>query len=333
MIPGATLKGLRVQQSVFDTDVMPDETINPSSPSGRPQSTASATICRVNSEGVETVEDLLAVEEPLEIQLIFGPLDARKTKSITVTMRTPGHDHELAAGFLLTEGVLEDSSQILNIDFLAGVVPPDDSPNSALPASTPGNIVRVELAPDVEVRTATLERNFYTTSSCGICGKASLLALRAVCPPRRHNDFSISSETLYALPESLRTAQQIFAATGGLHGAGLFTAQGELLLSREDVGRHNAVDKLLGAQFLADTVPLRDRVLMLSGRASFELLQKAVMAGIPMVAAVGAPSSLAVQVARDFDITLIGFLRDRHFNVYHGIEHITRHKAHTEVSA
>ena len=332
-IPGTTLKGLRVQQSVFDTDVMPDETIYPSSPSGRPQSTASATTCRVNPEGVETIEDLLAVEEPLEIQLIFGPLDARRTKSITVTMRTPGHDHELAAGFLLTEGVLEDSAQILRIDFLAGATPPDDSPNSALPASTPGNIVRVELAADVEVRTATLERNFYTTSSCGICGKASLLALRSVCPPRRHNDFSISSETLYALPESLRTAQQIFAVTGGLHGAGLFTAQGELVLSREDVGRHNAVDKLLGAQFLTDAVPLRDRVLMLSGRASFELLQKAVMAGIPMVAAVGAPSSLAVQVARDFDITLIGFLRDRHFNVYHGIEHITRHKAHTEVSA
>lgn len=236
-------------------------------------------------------------------------------------MRTPGHDHELATGFLLTEGVIEDSAQILAITTVAADAP-DPNSGSALPASSPGNIVRVELEPDVIVRTATLERNFYTTSSCGICGKASLLALRSVCPPRRANTFSIDVDTLYTLPDTLHTAQHIFEATGGLHGAGLFTAQGELILTREDVGRHNAVDKLLGAQLLADAVPVRDKLLMLSGRASFELLQKAVMAGVPMVAAVGAPSSLAVQVARDFDITLIGFLRDRRFNVYHGIGHV-----------
>ncbi len=287
-----------------------------------PASTSPAAISRIDREIPEAVIDLLAVEEPLEIQLTFGPSAARRTKSITVTMRTPGHDEELAAGFLLTEGVLEDGAQILRIDSMAAATP-TDSTVCALPDTSPGNIVRVEIAPDVEVRTATLERNFYTTSSCGICGKASLLALRSVCPPRRRNELSVSAETIYTLPKLLRESQQVFAATGGLHGAALFTAEGTLVLSREDVGRHNAVDKLLGNQFLADAIPLRDKVLMLSGRISFELLQKAVMAGISMVVAVGAPSSLAVKVAQDFDITLVGFLRDRRFNVYHGVDHIT----------
>jgi FdhD protein len=180
----------------------------------------------------------------------------------------------------------------------------------------------VELHSDVEVRLASLERNFYTTSSCGICGKASLLALRTACPPRRINGLRVAAGTIYSLPAKLRTAQKLFDSTGGLHGAGLFTADGELMMVREDVGRHNAVDKLLGAQAMADAIPLRDRILMLSGRASFELLQKAVMAGIALVAAVGAPSSLAVAVAREFDITLIGFLRDQRFNVYHGVDRI-----------
>ena len=229
---------------------------------------------------------------------------------------------ELAAGFLFTEGVLEDGAQILGFDTVAGAAPAGDD-HFALPATSPGNIVRVELAPGVEVRTATLERNFYTTSSCGICGKASLLALRSVCPPRRPNDLFVSAETICRLPNLLRESQPVFALTGGLHGAALFTAEGEITLSREDVGRHNAVDKLLGNQFLEDAVPLRDKILMLSGRVSFELLQKAVMAGIAMVVAVGAPSSLAVKVARDFDIALIAFLRDRRFNIYHGIGHVT----------
>lgn len=285
---------------------------------------------RVSRQGNEAAADTVAVEEPLEIRLTHGPITARKTRSITVTMRTPGNDDELAVGFLLTEGVLDDSAQITHIDSFTETLPLEPT-HSALPDSTPGNIVRIEVEPGVEVRTATLERNFYTTSSCGICGKASLLALRSVCPPRRLNEFSITAETLYTLPETLRASQRIFEATGGLHGAGLFSADGTLLLSREDVGRHNAVDKLLGAQFLADAIPIRDKVLMLSGRISFELIQKAVMAGIPMVAAVGAPSSLAVQVARDFDITLVGFLRDRRFNVYHGIKHILDQNQSQEV--
>jgi FdhD protein len=180
----------------------------------------------------------------------------------------------------------------------------------------------VDLAPDVVFNLATLERNFYTTSSCGICGKASLLALQTVCPPRTTNTFFISASTLYALPDRLLRAQGLFNRTGGLHGAGLFDSQGKLLAVHEDVGRHNAVDKLIGAQFLADRTPLRNTLLLLSGRASFELLQKALMGGVSMVASVGAPSSLAVQVAKEFNISLVGFLRPSHFNIYHGEEHI-----------
>ena len=178
------------------------------------------------------------------------------------------------------------------------------------------------LAIDVAVNLGSLQRNFYTTSSCGICGKASLLALRTVCPPRTPNRFRIDAQILYHLPERLRAFQGVFDRTGGLHGAGLFDAAGNLLALREDVGRHNAVDKLIGSEFLADRTPLRDRLLLLSGRASFELLQKALMGGFPLVAAVGAPSSLAVQVAREFDITLVGFLREGHFNIYHGRERV-----------
>jgi FdhD protein len=274
-----------------------------------------------------TAIDLLAVEEPLECQLAFGPPDKRKTKSISVTMRTPGHDFELAAGFLMTEGVIRDSSDITQISYIAGrstlaEEPSDAEAKVALPYQPERNIVLVELEPDVSVSLANLERNFYTTSSCGICGKASLLALRTVCPPRARNEFHITAEILYSLAARLRDAQNVFERTGGLHASGLFDSSGQLLSSREDVGRHNAVDKLLGAEFLADRTPLRDRLLLLSGRASFELLQKALMGGIPMVVSVGAPSSLAVQVAKDFDITLVGFLRADHFNVYHGANRI-----------
>lgn len=254
------------------------------------------------------VREVVAAEEPLEIRIEFGPRGERVNRAISVTMRTPEHDRELAAGFLYTEGVIRDAADI--DDVLSGE------------EGTARNSVCVRLAPDVEVNAGSLSRNFYTTSSCGVCGKASLLALRSVCPPRIRNTFAMSAETLFRLPELLRARQAVFERTGGLHAAALFTADGELESVREDVGRHNALDKLVGAALLEDRVPLRDRVLMLSGRASFELLQKALMAGIPMVAAVGAPSSLAVQVAREFDITLIGFLRVDHFNVYNGAERI-----------
>jgi len=286
---------------------------------------------RFNGVSFQSHADLIAVEEPLEIRLVHGPSDAREVKSISVTMRTPGLDAELAAGFLVTEGIVTDESHIDSISEAltesARSSSVRDTQNDRqqieLANRAAGNVVTVELAPHVEVSTANLQRNFYTTSSCGICGKASLLALRTVCPPRRANTFSIEAEVLCALPDRLRAAQGIFDQTGGLHAAGLFTASGELDSLREDVGRHNAVDKLLGAAFLQDRLPLRDRVLLLSGRVSFELMQKALMGGIPMVVAVGAPSSLAVQVAKEFDITLVGFLRDNHFNVYHGAAHIT----------
>jgi FdhD protein len=291
------------------------------------RSTSQTSVNRFIGDQVHTTIDTLAVEEPLELQLAYGPLGSRQVKSISVTMRTPGHDFELAAGFLLTEGIVSDSANISEISYVTGssnevrVMPA--TPNTAvLPYQPERNVVRVDLAPDVAVSMANLERNFYTTSSCGICGKASLLALRTVCPPRAANTLEVTANLLYLLPDRLRAGQDVFEKTGGLHASGLFDAEGCLHSIREDVGRHNAVDKLIGAEFLSDRTPLRDRILLLSGRASFELLQKALMGGISMVVSVGAPSSLAVQVAREFDITLIGFLRGDHFNVYHGAARI-----------
>jgi FdhD protein len=280
---------------------------------------------KVTGQDSRIVLDQLAVEEPLEIQLTYGPSNARQTKSISITMRTPGNDFDLAAGFLMTEGVVQNTNDIDHIAYASHPISePAQFPlimDSTRPNSRQ-NIVRVDLAKHVTVSLASLQRNFYTTSSCGICGKASLLSLRTVYPPRAQNNFRVEAELLYRLPDRLRASQGVFENTGGLHGAGLFDSTGNLLALREDVGRHNAVDKLIGSEFLAGRTPLQERVLLLSGRASFELLQKALMGGIPMVAAVGAPSSLAVAVAKEFDITLIGFLRDDHFNIYHGSERI-----------
>ena len=280
---------------------------------------------RVTGQTSRHVLDSLAIEEPLEIQLTYGPSSSRQTRSISVTMRTPGNDFDLAAGFLMTEGVIRDANDIEQItyagdSFSEGTLSPQAM--DALKLGSKQNIVRVDLATDVAVNLGSLQRNFYTTSSCGICGKASLLALRTVCPPRAKNDFRVDAQLLYDLPRRLRASQGVFDHTGGLHAAGLFDLTGNLSALREDVGRHNAVDKLIGSEFLADRTPLRDRLLLLSGRASFELLQKALMGGLPMVVAVGAPSSLAVQVAKEFNITLVGFLREDHFNIYHGSERI-----------
>jgi FdhD protein len=284
------------------------------------------TVEKVTGQISHQIKDSLAIEEPLEIQLTYGSSNARQTRSISVTMRTPGNDFDLAAGFLMTEGVIRDANDVEQItyagdSFSEGTQSPQAM--DVLKLGSKQNTVRVDLAAEVEVNLGSLQRNFYTTSSCGICGKASLLALRTVCPPRATNNFKVDAQLLYRLPERLRASQGVFDRTGGLHGAGLFDSAGKLLALREDVGRHNAVDKLIGSEFLADRTPLRDRLLLLSGRASFELLQKALMGGFPMVAAVGAPSSLAVQVAKEFDITLVGFLREDHFNIYHGSERIT----------
>jgi FdhD protein len=299
------------------------------SPPETNRSTLDVKIEKVTGHSSRHFQDTLAVEEPLEIQLAHGAVGARSIKSISVTMRTPGNDFDLAAGFLMTEGVVRDANDIEQLAYAAGSIgevprESEEAP-SALPYQPGKNVVRVELTPSVVVSLANLERNFYTTSSCGICGKASLLALQTVCPPRRKNTFQIEADVLITLPDRLREAQSIFNQTGGIHGAGLFNSEGELLGVKEDVGRHNAVDKLVGAEFLADRTPLRHALLLLSGRASFELLQKAVMGGVSMVACVGAPSSLAVRVAKDFDIILVGFLRDNHFNIYHGAEHVLGH--------
>jgi len=268
-----------------------------------------------------SVEDSVAAEEPLEIQLAFGNGEERRSKPISITMRTPGNDAELALGFLFSEGVIHDADDVERIS---------SSDDSA--ANGPGvperrcwaakNAVKVDLAREKELNLATLQRNFYTTSSCGVCGKASVLALRVACPPRFEDSFQIDAEMLYQVHARLRAAQAIFHETGGIHSAALFDRDGALRRIREDVGRHNALDKLVGASLFEDELPLREQFLLLSGRASFELMQKAVMAGIPLVAAVGAPSSLAIAVAKEFGITLIGFLREDHFNVYHGTQRL-----------
>jgi len=236
-------------------------------------------------------QDLVAVEEPLQIRL--GESD------VAITMRTPGHDRELALGFLFTEGLLTNPEQIADVHV--------DESGAVIVSLIDGS------APNLDAR------RFYVTSSCGVCGKASLDALTASgCAMLPAGQPKLSGDLVPHFPTRLREAQAIFEHTGGLHAAGLFNTSGELLYLREDVGRHNAVDKLIGAAFLERRLPLHDHVLMLSGRVSFELVQKAVTAGIPIVIAVGAPSSLAIETALRFGITLIGFVRRGHFNVYAG---------------
>lgn len=259
-------------------------------------------------KGTEThISDLVAVEEPLEIRLGYGRLEERFQQNISVTMRTPGHDFELALGFLLTENIISSREQISSIHYCK-----DEA------TQTPSeNIIRVELNPEINPDIDKLKRNFYTTSSCGVCGKASLESVITVCPYPIKPLSSISKELIISLPEKVMQQQKIFGYTGGLHASALFTLDGNFILLREDVGRHNALDKLIGA--MAESLPLAQNILFLSGRASFELVQKASMAGIPMVVAVGAPSSLAIQLAKETNITLIGFLRGDKFNVYSGI--------------
>lgn len=235
-------------------------------------------------------------------------------RPVTVTMRTPGDDFDLAVGFLLGEGVITSPSQAHEIRYCAGAV---DGVNTY-------NVVDV-VAPEA-VLPDTLERNFYTTSSCGVCGKASLDAVRLQSAWTLIEDDSVvSAPMLSTLPDQLRASQRVFDSTGGLHAAGLFTADGSLLAVREDVGRHNAVDKVIGQAYLTNQIPLRGSVLMVSGRASFELVQKAVMAGIPVLAAVSAPSSLAVELAEESGLTLVGFLRGDSMNVYAHAQRVAAH--------
>lgn len=274
-------------------------------------------IIKVNGEEQLQTVDLLAVEEPMEIRLGYGPAELREQKSISVTMRTPGHDFELALGFLLTEGIIHSPDQIYKIQYCTEL-------NSI---ENKENIVRVELKPEVQIDFSKLQRNFYTTSSCGVCGKESIEAIRTVCQwSIEHSEWRIDSNIIIGLPDKLRAQQNVFEHTGGLHACALFDLGGNLNLLREDVGRHNALDKLIGASCNAEFTEARNNsVLLLSGRASFELLQKAAMANIPIVCAVGAPSSLAVQTAKEFGITLIGFLRGSRFNIYSGAERVNVH--------
>jgi FdhD protein len=253
-----------------------------------------------------TRPDTLVTEEPLEIRLGGQPL--------TITMRTPGNDFDLVAGFLVSEGAVRRTDEIRAIRYCAGAT--DDGANTY-------NVLDVALAPGAVPPDTSLQRNFYTTSSCGVCGKASLDAVRTVATWPVHDDpVTLDPAALSELPHRLRTAQRVFDRTGGLHASGLFNLDGELLCLREDVGRHNAVDKVVGWALRDGRLPLSGTVLMVSGRASFELVQKAVMAGIPMLAAISAPSSLAVDLAAESGLTLVGFLRGTSMNVYTGAQRL-----------
>ncbi|MBK9155574.1 MAG: formate dehydrogenase accessory sulfurtransferase FdhD [Chloracidobacterium sp.] len=269
------------------------------------------------SDGSE-FSDVLAAEEPLEIRLGFPDGTHR---AISITMRTPGDDGELSAGFLFTEGIIDSREQIKQIRH-CGLKIGKQMGTLDRVAALNSNTIRIDLADDAAVDLKKLERHFYTTSSCGVCGKSSIEALRTSAEPMSGNQLRIDAELIHSLPEKLRESQSVFDRTGGLHASALFTEDGELDLVREDVGRHNALDKVVGRKFLDGGMPLNDRILLLSGRASFELVQKALMAGIPVVAAVGAPSTLAVELAAEYGMTLIGFVRDGRFNIYCGGQRI-----------
>lgn len=259
---------------------------------------ATRTIERITDGQHETIEDTLVVEEPLEIRV--------RGQGIAVTMRTPGHDYELAAGFLVSEGIISDFAEVLAINHC-----------QQGEAAEHANVVNVYLSPKVDVDLEKLTRHVFASSSCGLCGKASIDAIQQQFPPIE-NPRKISTQLIQSLPDKLRAQQDVFASTGGLHAAALFDQQGELLVLREDVGRHNAVDKAIGHAFLNQQLPLENHILLVSGRASFEILQKALAARIPTIAAVSAPSHLAVEFAEQNRQTLIGFLRGNRMNVYTG---------------
>jgi len=257
--------------------------------------------------------DSVAVEEPLEIRLGCSTPNGPATRSISITMRTPGNDDELAAGFLFTESIINSANDIASIE-PCGPPAPDSGHH---------NVIRVDLQSSVEVELGRLQRHFYTTSSCGVCGKASLDALRVTgLDPFVDTSPVFGEDVLVSLPDKLRAAQSTFDDTGGLHAAGAFDTGGKLIAVMEDVGRHNAVDKVIGQLLLEKKLPGTKFGMMVSGRASFELMQKTLVAGMPLLAAVSAPSSLAVQLAREFNMTLIGFLRGDTFNIYSGDERI-----------
>jgi FdhD protein len=265
-----------------------------------PEMTTSVGMMRVGPVAREHRDDVVAVEEPLEILAAWGRGEDLREKNISVTMRTPGDDYDLAVGFLFTEGLIRAADEIESVRHWS-------SPNR----------VRVALAPHAKIDTSRLERHFYTTSSCGVCGKTSIEAVR-VASSRVSSAGPIDAAVIHRLPELLRSAQPAFSATGSVHGAALFDRGGSLLRSREDVGRHNAVDKVIGSFVREGAAPPADAILAVSSRMSFEIVQKAIVAGIATVASVGGPSSLAIELARDFGVTLLAFVRDGRFNIYTG---------------
>ena len=262
-------------------------------------------IVRVTGDEWLDADDHLAAEEPLEMRLVYWEQGERVEKPIAVTMRTPGDDFELAVGFLFGEGILRGREDFVEVAYCL-----DQNEQQNF------NIVSVSLMPDVPFDMSKLDRHFYTTSSCGVCGKAALEALEITGCEVIFPGFTVDADVIKSLPDTLRDAQAVFEQTGGLHAAGLFDRDGNLLSLREDVGRHNALDKVIGEQVTAGNSVLYDRIVLLSGRASFELLQKSLVARIPVVCAVGAPSSLAVELSNTFGITLIGFTRSDGFNIY-----------------
>lgn len=272
-----------------------------------PGSKTKATVWVVEHGKVRSRFDQLATEEPLEIRLVSPQT------TIAVTMRTPGADFELAAGFLYSEGVVKCRDDIARISYCV---------DPSIDGEQRYNIVNVELKAGLSVNLQPLERHFFTTSACGVCGKASLEALRLRGYPVIANGTQVPVNLIYRLPEQLQNAQRVFSSTGGLHAAALFDTQGQLLAVREDVGRHNALDKLIGSALLSGQLPWSNHIVMVSGRTSFEIVQKCLAASVPIICAVSAPSSLAVALAREFGVTLVGFLRGERFNVYAGRERL-----------
>ncbi|AWK05791.1 formate dehydrogenase accessory sulfurtransferase FdhD [Flavobacterium crocinum] len=262
---------------------------------------------RIDGNEISSFLDTLSVEEPLEIRLSYGSDSERIQKNISVTMRTPGNDIDLAIGFLFTEGIITSFEDVQ-----------DAYPLKTNCVSQKQNIVQVDLKESFSPNLMQTDRNFYTTSSCGVCGKSSIQSIKTVSPFSNlvRPKIAIDASVFYKLPEKLRIAQSDFESTGGLHASGLFNSQGDLILLTEDVGRHNALDKLIGRSLINQSLPLNEHILLLSGRASFELIQKAAMAGISIIASIGAPSSLAVELAAEFNITLLGFLKDNRLNIY-----------------
>jgi FdhD protein len=267
---------------------------------GAQRSIALTSVEQWEDGALKHTQDYLAAEEPLEIRIGETP--------ISVTMRTPGNDEELAAGFLFTEAIITGPGELRKLE--------------GVKSATAGNTIAAELDKDQDASVAQLQRNFFAASSCGICGKATIDAVRVrgIQPPNR--DLKVSGDFLCSLPDKLRESQAVFGRTGGLHAAAAFNTSGELLVLREDIGRHNAVDKVVGWALLNDRLPLFDCVLMVSGRGGFEIVQKALVAGIPVLASVSAPSSLAVQMARELGMTLVGFLRGKRFVIYSGEQRI-----------